>query len=344
LQTVVAKTNGLTATGQVSIVGGVPDAHHLSIAAQYLNLNTQFLGLQDTITAIVGDRFGNVVADGTRVNFISEGGTIGQSQSTGAFTATTVMGQASAILQTAVPTTPQLNGVAPAGNVGFNRIVVFTTGSESFTDNNGNGRFDAGIDYHSDVSEPYIDGNDSGAFEAGELYIDVNNNGRFDGPDAIFQDNTTIWTSMNVLFSMDIADREDGPCIRFGADSDVICRANGSFGSIANGQVKEFYLYNVQDEYGNALVSGTTLKVTASGGVLGGSTDITLPDQVSGGKIIHFTLTGKPANIGTEGQETYPLPSNATVTVEITMPNNEKAPGGRGSKRLLSFSGIINAN
>lgn len=362
---VVAEVNGLTATGRVSIVGGMPDADHLGIATEFLNLNSQSFGLESFITAYVGDRFGNVVPDGTRVNFISEGGTIGQSQSTGAFTATTVMGRATAILQTTTPTTPNLTGVAPASNPGWNRIVAFTTGSESFVDVNGNGSHDPGEPFtpNGDLSEPYIDGNDNGAFDAGELYIDVDNDGRFDGPDGVYQDNTTIWTSMNVLFSVGMGIGEDGPCLTLKpltprADGTVACDTEALTPNIFTvhngGLAQNFYLYNLNDVYGNSLVSGTTVKVSTTAGVLGGTTELTIPDRVSPGAVIQFTLASKPATPFTEQVENddgttqtvvgyrYPSPANATVTVQIRMPSNDEAPGGRGQKIDLSLSGIIN--
>ncbi len=374
---VIATVNQATAVGRVSIAGGAPDGNHLSLAAQYLNVNTQVLGLEDAITAIVGDRFGNVVADGTRVNFISEGGLIGRSQSAGAFTATTTLGRAGAVLQTAEPTTPNLTGVAPAGNPGLNRVVVFTTGSESFVDANGNGEFDAPepgrsgdsftnsgyIDSNSnskwdfgeaitgqgDISEPYVDANDSGTFEAGELYIDANQNNRFDGPDGVYQANTVIWKSINVLFSEGLTTSgASAPCVRFGANAPD-CRQSGKFTDIANGSYLDFELHNLADRYSNALVAGTRVEVTTTGGVLGGTTLYEQADSHGKGSVIHFTLTGQPATYTENNPEQgrsaeYPLPSNVTVTIRITMPNNRQAPGGLGEHLELSFSGIINAN
>src|SRR5690606_21757232 len=77
---------------RIVMVGGMPDAEHFGLAASTLNLaGGLYTGLPSTITATLGDRFGNVVLDGTQVSFISECGLVGESSG---FTATTEQGQA----------------------------------------------------------------------------------------------------------------------------------------------------------------------------------------------------------------------------------------------------------
>ncbi|RKZ51703.1 MAG: hypothetical protein DRQ99_33000, partial [Candidatus Parabeggiatoa sp. nov. 3] len=101
----------ISTAARVTIVGGLPDAEHLALAVQFHNIaGGVTLGLLNNITAYVGDRFGNIVPDGTSVSFITEGGTIGQSIGGGAFTTTTELGRATAILQSANPNTPLLGG------------------------------------------------------------------------------------------------------------------------------------------------------------------------------------------------------------------------------------------
>ncbi|OQW94007.1 MAG: hypothetical protein BWK79_08145, partial [Beggiatoa sp. IS2] len=304
---VIASVGNVSTVARVTLVGNVPDADHLALALQYLNIAGGIrFGLQDAVTAYVGDRFGNIVPDGTSVSFITEGGTIGKSIGGGAFTTTTQFGQATAILQSAGPTTPELGGVATlqsdgyscsfpyafvvlntqdnlCSNPGWVTVVTYTTGSESFIDVNGNGVFDSNIDRHShpgfkdtngngiwdmseiitekgDMSEPFIDGNDNGTFDPGELYIDVNNNRQFDGPDGRFQSNTTIWKSARVLFSAETARPIVEP----------------STFTIHNGGGQSFTVTNIQDIYGNALVGGTHFQVTTNDGILGGTTDTML--------------------------------------------------------------------
>ncbi len=378
---VIATVNDTVSTvARVTIVGSVPDADHLSLAVEFHNIaGGVTFGLQDQITAYIGDRFGNIVPDSTSVSFITEGGTIGTSIGGGAFTTTTEFGQATAILQSANPTTPILGGIASlhssgyqcswpyalvnnaatpqnlCGNPGLVTIVAYTTGSESFIDANGNGQFDAGIDQHShpgfidsngnqqwdygemivgngDLSEPYIDGNDNFTFDSGELYIDINNNGLFDGPDGIFQPNTTVWHSTRVLFSAQTRSEQEGLTI-----------TPNSF-SIPNGGSETFIVSNISDIYGNALVKGSRVKVTTNHGVLGGTTDLTFGDNIQAAQAITFTLSSVPCQTTDDnGQvsQNCPLPESATITVTITSSGNNQAPGGNGDESLV-ISGVIN--
>ncbi|MDM8558901.1 Ig-like domain-containing protein [Candidatus Parabeggiatoa sp. HSG14] len=354
----------ISTVARVTIVGGLPDADHLSLAAEFLNIaGGVTFGLEDEITAYVGDRFGNIVPDNTAVSFITEGGMIGTSIGGGAFTTTTKLGQATAILQSASPTTPFLGGVPTSrfsgyecsgeytlhtsepillcSNPGLVTIVAFTTGSESFADLNGNGLYDFGEPFD-DLSEPYIDGNDNGIFEGEELYIDVNGNGRFDkgnnqfdGPGGRFQ-NTTIWSSMQILFSSHTRSKyeEDG------------LKVTPLSFSISDDGSEIFTVENISDIYGNALAGGTRLEVTTNNGVLGGTTDLTLRDSNGlGMQPIQFTLSSNPCNIDTddEGKQIIecPLPSSATITVRVISPFQDKDSGGNGNEELI-VSGTIN--
>lgn len=61
----------------VAIHGGLPDPAHFSIASQFLNFaGYNRFGLENSITAFVGDKYGNPVRPGTKVYFTSTGGII----------------------------------------------------------------------------------------------------------------------------------------------------------------------------------------------------------------------------------------------------------------------------
>jgi adhesin/invasin len=310
---VIAQAGIISTVARVAIVGGAPDARHFSLAAQQLNLagGIQY-GLTTTITAYVGDRYGNIVADGTRVSFISEGGLIGESQSTGAFTTTTTLGRASAILQTAAPTVPNLGGVAPVGNPGYNKIVAYTTGSEHFIDRNGNGIYDLGEPFD-DLSEPYIDANDSGAFELGELYVDVNNDGNFNPGNGRYDGNTVIWTAMTILFSG-----------RATPQSLVLQPA--TFNTCAAG-VQSFSAI-IQDQWGNALAPNSSATVTATAGTLKGNTSVNLSDSFVA-HVLSFELVNDPI----PNCDYQPIPQSARITLNVTMMD--------GAQTSKSVSGTV---
>jgi adhesin/invasin len=369
---VIATINeSISTAARVTIVGGDPDAEHLSLAAEFFNVaGGVTFGLLDQITAYVGDRFGNIVPDGTAVTFMSEGGTIGTSLGGGAFTTTTQLGQATAQLQTAGPTVPLLGGVPTSrhdgyhcsgdysqigfsldvaslcSNPGLVTILAFTTGAESFTDVNGNGQYDAGEPYE-DLSEPYIDSNDNNQYDVGELYIDVNGdhqfnegNHQFDGPGGQFP-NTTIWKSLKILFSDRTAD--------FQVESEPDKPVNDF--SIPNGGSQTFTIKNFNDTYGNPLVAGSRLIITATSGILGGDTNYLFEDTNEPGKSsIQFTLSSLPSQMVTttdkDGNQTtvpqYPAASTVTITINIESPFTDKAPGGNGNKSRI-IRGKINA-
>ena len=61
----------------VVIHGGLPDANHFTLAKQFHNFaGYNIAGLTNTITAYIGDKYGNVAAPGSAVYFTTDGGYI----------------------------------------------------------------------------------------------------------------------------------------------------------------------------------------------------------------------------------------------------------------------------
>jgi hypothetical protein len=93
----------------IAIHGGLPDLNHFSIAMEKLNFaGLIYYGLENKITAFVGDKYSNPVPPGTIVQFQSTGGIIGGSAVTDA------LGRAAVILTSARPEPPPQAGL-PAG-------------------------------------------------------------------------------------------------------------------------------------------------------------------------------------------------------------------------------------
>ncbi|QOJ30147.1 MAG: hypothetical protein HRU80_15220 [Ignavibacteriales bacterium] len=73
-------TSNRTITSQpVSVVihGGLPDPDHFSVASGFLNFaGYNIFGLENSVTAFVGDKYGNPVRPGTKVYFTTTGGII----------------------------------------------------------------------------------------------------------------------------------------------------------------------------------------------------------------------------------------------------------------------------
>jgi adhesin/invasin len=277
---------------RINIVGAMPDANHISLAAKPLNIaGGLYNNLESTITLNLADRYGNVPADGTVVTFYSECGSIGLSSG---FDMTTTSGKATAILRSGNPR---------PGNDGLCNIVVTTTGDDSWIDANGNGVLDGGETCLTSRGEPFIDTDGDGVRDAFEIYIDTNKDGTYDGPGACSQ-NVVIWDSMDVMWST-------------GVESPNLTPTTFAI-NVGDNQT---FIYDVQDINGNALVAGTTVKVTTTGGTLTGAVNMTLGDQVGSGSTYSFTLWGNPDPTAT------PAPKVVEVTVTITPPAGENNNG-----------------
>ena len=121
----------LPPAGEGGSATGVPSARAFSLAAQYLNLSGRVQsGLTTKITAFVADRAGNPVSAGTLVHFTTDGGGI-PSQNV-----TDLLGRTTATLMT--------QGPIPSN--GIVTVIATVQGEEDFTDVNGNGQYDPGID------------------------------------------------------------------------------------------------------------------------------------------------------------------------------------------------------
>jgi hypothetical protein len=80
-------------------------------------------------------------------------------------------------------------------------LIAVTTGEEEFTDNDGSGKFDPANDTFIDSTEPFVDANDNGTWDPGELFIDTNGNGKWDGKNGQFDPSTLIWAKERLLWT-----------------------------------------------------------------------------------------------------------------------------------------------
>lgn len=106
----------------LSIHGGLPHAGHFSVVPKQLNFaGYNIYGLENLVTAFVGDRFSNPVPPNTSVQFQTSGGIIGGSAGTDA------LGRATVTLLSASPQPPGIVGAAsPYNEPGFARITAET--------------------------------------------------------------------------------------------------------------------------------------------------------------------------------------------------------------------------
>lgn len=327
----VVGTSITASSAGVAITGAPPAANRFTVGVEKLNIPGRVtLGLEDTVTVFVNDRFGNAVPEGTVVSFLSNGASVvGQ-------TTTDASGRAQATLLS--------EGQIP--DSGIVTVLVMARGEEGFLDNNGNGVFDAGTDsiLTDDLPEPFIDfrplppGDASctvsapspvcnEAFDPGvpfEQFVDTDTpqNGTWDtqGTSGVWDDDVFIFDTIPVTFSGPLA-----PPVLTPTTFDI-----------REGESQVFTL-QVHDDLVNPLAGGSTITVTLPGvdaEVIGGQ--ITVPDGHSFNQLVpgltEFTfIVRAPVPDNPESDVRDPQP--ATLQVEITSPN--------GSGTFVLASGMV---
>ena len=146
----------ITTLSDVLVVStGVPDQKHFSLATSIGNCEGRDIDQAcSTVTATLGDHFGNPVPDGTAVNFSVEGGVIDASCVTGSLPppgAPTPVGQTtnSKVGPGSGSCSVLLRSSNPRQSDGRITVLAYALGEEDFTDSNGNNVYDPG--------EPFVD-------------------------------------------------------------------------------------------------------------------------------------------------------------------------------------------
>lgn len=146
--------NNVVATAlskNVSVATGRPVQEGFDISLSKNTLAYNVSGDTATVTASLRDKFGNAVPDGTVVSFVAEGGKIGSNCSTSD-------GNCSVTFTTQEPRSD-----------GRISVVAYVEGDKSYTDTNGNNRFDAGEPITSNIGGFFRDDNENGQYDTGEF-------------------------------------------------------------------------------------------------------------------------------------------------------------------------------
>ncbi len=145
----------------VAVTSGKATQRTMSLASVSASMESWgFDGVKNQLTMSVSDRLGNPLPKGTVVTFVTNNGIIG---STTGGTCTLAADSTCSI------TYSSINADSRPAN-GRNAILAYLNGEESFIDTNGDNLWQVGEDFVS-IGWPYIDLNESGAFEAGEQKI-----------------------------------------------------------------------------------------------------------------------------------------------------------------------------
>jgi len=174
-----------SASNQIIVTTGLPDQNSVSISSTYVNVEGAYDidGVTTEVTVRMADRFNNPVPDGTQATFITEYGSIegGCTTTDGACSVTwtsqsprdpayaeplEIYGDSRyscashSLSEGPCPTT-----IAPIAGYalgGRSSILVYALGEESFTDGNGNGRYDEGESWIN-LPEAFLDENEDSA-------------------------------------------------------------------------------------------------------------------------------------------------------------------------------------
>jgi len=255
-------------------------------------------GTQTSVTLRAADRFNNPVPDGTAIAFRTEGGSISPQCST-----------------TGGGCTVQFTSQNP--RVSDHRVTLLATaiGEESFTDVNGDGRYDSGESF-ADLGEAFIDANESGSRDAGEVFVDFNSNGAFNGPSGSFtgvlcDSGCDSATSLNV--------RAQSTIIMSGSTAQITTSPTDI--DLNNGGVQVFVAVGDNGTPTQPMAGGTIVSAATNVGSIVGSASFTQPCTTEPGPFgysffVAAPAAGSPAASGVF-TVTVKSPSGTTTTKSV---------------------------
>ncbi len=283
-----------TQSDQLTISTGIPTQPNFSVSPTKHNIEGLNLdGTTAVLTARLADHFGNPVPDQTAVNFITEGGSIGNN---GLGACTTTNGACTATFTS--------QNLRPSN--GRVTVLAYAVGEEGFTDTDGDGLADKVpnelVDANglsTDMPEAFLDSNENGVRDAGETFIDFNNNGAYDAADLKFNgvlcNETAPGTSSLGTCSAQktLHVFQNVPMIFSGSDA-VITFYDSTFAalpSITFGTCNPAIAFTpptrtvnvtITDVNGNVMPAGTSVAfATTSGTLTSVATSFTVPDSTA---------------------------------------------------------------
>lgn len=80
-------------------------------------------------------------------------------------------------------------------------MIAVTTGEEAYLDLNNNGVRDDPVEPYVDTVEPFVDANDNGTYDSGELFVDTNGDSVWNGKNNLYDSSTLIWAQERILWT-----------------------------------------------------------------------------------------------------------------------------------------------
>lgn len=298
LATATSGTTTVNASSDPIVISTtIPDQDSVSLSALVRNIEGRdYDGETATLTIRLADRFNNPAPDGTQVSFTIEGGSITPRCTIGAGSCD-------------VTVTSQNPRVAD----GRYTVLATVSAEESFTDLNGNGRFDAGEPF-GDLGEAFQDRNENSVRDAGsEPFVDFNNNGSFDAASGNFTG--VLCNSGCDTNARFVSGRASLVMVFSGSDASIgLSPATLTFAATTD--PARTVNVTVQDVAGNPMPTGTTINATTDYGTVvadGGATGYVQVSSTAPGSTQVYRFAVSP-------DQTTPA-KQGTVTITVTTPN-----------------------
>ncbi|GAA0374171.1 hypothetical protein GCM10009092_43000 [Bowmanella denitrificans] len=302
-----------TQSNLLTINTGLADQNSFSIAKTVHNVEAAlYQGATSQVTVRLSDLFNNPVADGTAVNFVTEGGQIEERCVTqnGACSVTWTG-------QHPIPTDHRVT------------ILAYTDGHETLWDANSNNYFDDedgsaissvsnngfGKDDNQngtltgfvDMSEAWLDANESGERDVGEWFDDHNGNGLFDLADGKFNgphcqsdqycDSQAQSISLRASALLIMSSSEAVLTLQQANGSQIAPNTDPNIADISlNAGEKREFIVEFLDTAGQVLANGTSINVTSeSGTVENGTFSVPNTPFTNDASQLRFSLTNDGA-------------------------------------------------
>lgn len=248
-------TNISTVSDLLVISTGIPDQDSFSLSATTLNIEGwNYDGVTTDVTARLADHFNNPAPDGTAVNFITSGGSVGAS-----------------CVTTGGVCTVKFTSQNPRPANGRTVVLAYALGEESFKDNDGDGIYKSGTaDSFDDVGEPYLDADEDGIKGATEFFIDTNWDGAYSLADGRFNG---ILRDISITAATTIHARGSLTIVMSGSYAVITGIANPTALPVCTNGVAfvntpvEFDV-SIKDINGNAMSAGTTITLATKNGTI----------------------------------------------------------------------------
>jgi len=255
----------ITTSNPIAIVGGLPDQDSFSISVETLNPRGWDIdGTTSGITIRGADRFNNPAPDSTQVSFVTSGGVIVGSCA--------LVGGVCSVNWTSQD---------PRPTSGLVRILARTTGEESFTDANSNGKYDIGDAILSNFGEAFLDINDDGLRTDDEFFSDFNGNGLFDSTgSALFQGTNCSADAEAAGHCANLIEVREPATICMSGD-DVTTTFDKTVLDVSGGE--DVVVVTFEDINGLIPALGTTISPTIENGEITGGGTVAIPNQCTEG-------------------------------------------------------------